>query len=77
MKWQKPGFDEACPNLTDQRKQARLQWLQVPSQLKGENLNNVKRDAIRHFRNKEREYLLDKMNDLVTHTNNNNIRHLY
>jgi hypothetical protein len=40
-----------------------------------DNLNEVRREASRHFRKKEREYLKDKINELVS--NNNNIRELY
>jgi hypothetical protein len=32
---------------------------------KGDNLNNVRREASRHFRNKKREYLKGKINDLA------------
>jgi hypothetical protein len=45
-------FDEGCSKLLDQKKQAKLQWLQDPSELNGDNLNNVRREASRHFRNK-------------------------
>jgi hypothetical protein len=51
-----------------------LQWLQDPSEIKGDNLNNVRREASRHFRNKKREYLKDK---LRTNSKNKNIRDLY
>jgi hypothetical protein len=44
-------------SMLDQRKQAKLQWLQDPSEINGDNLNNVRREASRHFRNKKREYL--------------------
>jgi hypothetical protein len=30
----KPWFDEACSKLVDQRKQAKLRWLQDPSEIK-------------------------------------------
>jgi hypothetical protein len=36
----------------DQRKQAKLQWLQDPDKINMDNLNNVRRGASRHFRNK-------------------------
>jgi hypothetical protein len=49
-----------------------LQWLQDPSEINGDNLNNV-----RHFRNKKREYLKDKINELVMNSKNKIIRHLY
>jgi hypothetical protein len=51
--------------LLDQRKQAKLQWLQDPSKINGDNLNNIGRVASRHFRNKKREYLKDKINELA------------
>jgi len=34
----------------DQRKQAKMQWIHDPSQSNVYNLNNVRRDASRHFR---------------------------
>jgi hypothetical protein len=39
--------------LLDQRRNAKLQWLQDPSQTNGDNLINVRHDASRHFTNKE------------------------
>jgi hypothetical protein len=42
LKQHKPWFDEGCSKLLDQRKQAKLQWLQYPSEINGDNLNNVK-----------------------------------
>jgi len=40
----------------DQRKQAKMQWLQDPSQSSVDNLNNVRREARSHFRNKKKEF---------------------
>jgi hypothetical protein len=51
--------------------------LQDPSEINGDNLNNVRREARRHFRNKKREYLKDKINELTTNSKNKNIRDLY
>jgi hypothetical protein len=59
----------------DRRKQAKLQWLQDPSVVNEDNLSNVRREASRHFRNKKREYLKGKINDLEP--NKNKIRDLY
>ncbi|PNF20840.1 hypothetical protein B7P43_G12066 [Cryptotermes secundus] len=73
----KPWFDEGCSKLLDQRKQAKLQWLQDPSELNGDNLNNIRRETSRHFRNKEREYLKDRINELAMNSKNKNIRDLY
>jgi hypothetical protein len=54
-----------------------LQWLQDPSEINGDNLNNVIREASRYFRNKKRGYLKDKINELATNSKNKNIRDLY
>jgi hypothetical protein len=54
-----------------------LQWLQNPSTIHGDNLNNIRREASRYFRNKWREYLEDKINELAMNSKNKNIRDLY
>jgi hypothetical protein len=77
LKKHKPWFDEGCPELFDQRKQAKLEWLQEPSEINGDNLDNLRREASKHFRNKKREYLKDKMNVLATNSKNKNVRDLY
>ena len=41
------------PNFLGQRKHAKMQWLQEPNQSNVDNLNNVRREANRHFRKKE------------------------
>jgi len=48
----------------DQRKQVRMQWLQDLNQSNVDNLNNVRREASRHFRNKNKEYLRAKFYEL-------------
>jgi hypothetical protein len=63
--------------LINQRKQAKLQWLQNPSQIKGNILQNLRRETSRTFRNKKREHLKGKINELETNTKNKNIRDLY
>jgi hypothetical protein len=40
-KQHRPWFDERCSELLNQRKQAKLQWLQDPSEINGDNLKNV------------------------------------
>jgi hypothetical protein len=47
--------------------------LQDPSEINGDNLNEVRREASRHFRNEKREYLKDKINELATNSKNKNI----
>jgi hypothetical protein len=76
-KQHKPWFDEGCPKLLYQRKQAKLQWLQDPSEINGDNLNNIRCGASRHFRNSKREHLKGKINELTTNSKNKNIRDLY
>jgi hypothetical protein len=47
--------------LFDRRKQAKLQWLQDPSEANEEYLSEVRWEASRHFRNKKRVYLKVKL----------------
>ena len=60
----KPWFDEECLGFLDRRKQPKMQWMQNPSQSNRENLNKVRRDASRHFRNKKKGYLKAKIEEL-------------
>jgi hypothetical protein len=76
LKKNKPWFDEECSNLLDQRKQPKLQWLRNPSEIIGDTLNSVRCETSRHFRNIKREYLKDKIDELVTNTKNKKIRDL-
>jgi hypothetical protein len=50
-----------------------LQWLQDPNEINGDNMNNVRHEASRYFRNKKREYLKDKINELATNSKKKNI----
>jgi hypothetical protein len=51
--------------------------LQDPSNASEDNLSDVWQEASRHFRNKKREYLKDKINELESDSKNKNIRDLY
>jgi hypothetical protein len=75
-RWHKPLFDAERAKYLDKMKQAKIQWLQIPNQSNGDNLNNVIREASRHFRNKKKEYLKAKVNELETNSKNKNIRDL-
>jgi len=69
LKQHKPWFDENCSRCLRQRKQGKLQWLQDPkdtNQSERHNLNNVRREASRHFKNKKKDYLKAKMNLKLT-----------
>jgi hypothetical protein len=77
LEHRKPWFDEECSKLVVRRKQAKLQWLQDPSEANEDNLSDVRWEARRHFRNKKRKYLKDKINELESNSKNKNIRDLY
>jgi hypothetical protein len=53
-----------------------LQWLQDPNEINGDNLNKVRLEHGSSFRNKKREYLKYKINELATNIKNKNIRKL-
>jgi hypothetical protein len=70
LKHNKPWFDDECSKLIDQWKQAKLQWLQNPNQINGDNLQNLRYETNRTFRKKKREYLKVKINELETNNKN-------
>jgi hypothetical protein len=41
LRMHKPWFEERCSKLFYQTKEAKLQWLQDPSEIYGNNVNNV------------------------------------
>jgi len=55
-----------------------MQWLQDANQSKSNvnNRNSVRCEASRHFRNKKKEYLKAKIDELETNSKIKNIRHL-
>jgi hypothetical protein len=56
-----------------------MQWLQNPNQsnVPVDNLNNVRREGSRYFKNKKKEYLKAKINEYETNSKKKNIRDLY
>jgi hypothetical protein len=73
LKQHTPWFDEECLHFLDQRKQAKMQWLQDPNQSTVGNLNNVRREVSRHFRNKNKEYFTAKIDEPETNSTIKNI----
>jgi hypothetical protein len=73
----KSRFDEECLCSLYKRKQAKMKWLQDPNQINVDNVNNVKREASRHFGNVKTEYLKTKIYELETNSKIKNIRELY
>jgi hypothetical protein len=61
----------------DQRKEAKMQWVQGPSQRNVDSQNNVRREASRHFRNRKKENLKAKIDDTETNSKITSIRNLY
>jgi hypothetical protein len=59
------------------KKQAKLQWLQDPSEVNEDNLSEVGQEASRRFRNKKRKYLKDIINKLESNSKNKNIKDQY
>jgi len=57
LKQHKPWFDKECLRFLDQKKQAKMQWVQGRSQSNGDNLNNVRCEARRHFRNQKKRHI--------------------
>jgi len=53
-----------------------MQWVQDPAQSNVDNLNNVRHEASSHFRNKKKEYLKVKIDELETNSKTKNIRDL-
>jgi hypothetical protein len=54
-----------------------MQWLLGPSQSNVDSLNNVRREASRHFRNKKKKYLKAKIEELETNSKIKSIRDFY
>jgi len=59
----------------DERKQARTQWLQDLYKSNIDNLNNVRREASRHFRNTNKKYLKARIEELEINSKKKSILH--
>jgi hypothetical protein len=51
--------------------------MQLHIHINEDNLNNIRRETSRHFRNKKTEYTKEKIVALATNNKHNNIRDLY
>jgi len=54
-----------------------MQWLQDPNHSTVGNLNNVRREVSRHFRNKNKKYFIVKIDEPETNSKIKNIKDLY
>ena len=77
MKHHKQRFDEKCLDFLDQMNHAKMQWLQNSNQKNADNLNNVRREASRHVRNKMKEYMKVIIDKPETNSKIENMRDLY
>ena len=76
LKQHKPRFVEECLGSLDKTNQAKMHWLQDPNHCNVHNLNNVGRETSRHFRNKKKEYLKTKIEEVETNSKIKNIQNL-
>jgi flagellar basal body rod protein FlgC len=53
-----------------------MQWLQDIDESNAANLNSVRHDTGRYFRNKKRVYLKCKINEIETNSKTKNIKRL-
>jgi hypothetical protein len=53
-----------------------IAFLQDPGEINGDTMNYVRREASRHFMNKKKEYLKDKINELAMNNKNKDTRDL-
>jgi hypothetical protein len=77
MKQHKPWFDDEYLGILDQNKQAKMQWIQDPTQSNVDNLNNARRDASRYYRIKTKAYLKTKIEERETNSKIKNIKNMY
>jgi len=77
LKQNKSWFDEECLGFLEQRKRAKLPWIQGPSQSNVDILNNVRREVSRRFKDKIKAYMRAKIEEIETNSKIKNIRDLY
>jgi hypothetical protein len=53
-----------------------LEWLQDVSEINGDNMNNIRCEASRHFNNKKKEYLKDRILEPAMNGKNKDIREI-
>jgi hypothetical protein len=68
LKQHQEWSDEERLRHLDQRKHAKVHWVLGPKQSNVDNLQNVRREGRRHFRNIKKAYLKDKIDELATNS---------
>jgi hypothetical protein len=74
LKKHRSWFDEGYSKIFDGRRKAKLQWLRDPSEINGDNLNNMRREASRHFWIRDSESLKEKIKELAKNSKNKNYK---
>jgi len=62
----KPCINEKCLHFIDHRKQSKMHWLKDPNQSNVDNPYNIRLEASRHFRTKNKDYRKAKTDYLET-----------
>ena len=75
-KQHKPWFDKECVDFLDQRKQAKMQWIQDPSRSNVDNLNNIRLMPADILGKKEGISKV-KVKEIETNSKINKVRDLY
>jgi hypothetical protein len=77
LKQYKPQINEKCLRFINHRKQAKMQCLKYPDQSTVDNPYNLRPEAHRHFRTKNKEYQKAKIDYLETNSEIKKITGLY
>ncbi|PSN39681.1 hypothetical protein C0J52_14417 [Blattella germanica] len=59
------------------KRQTKMNWMRERNEQNSEQLCSIRRETTRFLKNKKREYLKEKINDLEINAKNRNIRELY
>ncbi|PSN48471.1 hypothetical protein C0J52_11717 [Blattella germanica] len=70
-------FDDECADMINKRILAKMNWIREPNEQNSEQLCSIRRETTKFLKNKKREYLKEKINDLEINAKNRNIRELY
>ena len=77
VKQDKPWFDGECLGLWIKGSGLKFSLYRIQAKANGDNLNKVRREVSRHFRNKKMAYLIAKIEELETNNKILNIKDLY
>jgi hypothetical protein len=72
-----PWLTEECSSFLDQRSGIKCSGHRIQTKSNTDNVNLVKRENSKHFRNKKKEYLNAKFDELETNSKIRNIRDFY